>query len=197
MPPLTPARHKRSRPSPLASKRLVSGLYHACTMHVSRMYLAYTSQSPPKHMACTCLAPRMYLASGGLRPHSCFLLSTFCFISVVAFHPSSFASGSHWCRIGVALGSQWGAYRLAINTLWGGSDVALMSHWGGFSLALASSSFFILHSAFFGHWTGLITSGRADQFKETALHPGLPRRHLLRPARLHRPSWPGGPSQLL
>jgi hypothetical protein len=33
------------------------------------------------------------------------------------------------------------------------------------------SSFIILHSAFFDHWTGLITSGRADQFKETALLP--------------------------
>jgi hypothetical protein len=36
---------------------------------------------------------------------------------------------------------------------------------------LASSAFIILHSAFFGHWAGLIASGRADDFKETALLP--------------------------
>jgi hypothetical protein len=57
----------------------------------------------------------MYLASGGLGPRFCFLLSTFCFSSVMALgrfgpafilHPSSFTSGS-----------QWGAYQLAINRL--------------------------------------------------------------------------------
>jgi hypothetical protein len=36
---------------------------------------------------------------------------------------------------------------------------------------LASSAFIILHSAFFGHWAGLIASGRADDFKEAALLP--------------------------
>ena len=39
-------------------------------------------------------------------------------------------------------------------------------------MALAWLCFFCIHhSAFFDHWAGLITSGRADQFKETALLP--------------------------
>ena len=33
------------------------------------MYLAFTSQSPPKHMAFTWLIPPMYLASGGFDRH--------------------------------------------------------------------------------------------------------------------------------
>jgi hypothetical protein len=63
------------------------------------MYLACTSQPPPKHMACTSQVPRMYLALGDFAPPFCILHSAFCL------------------RLGVALGSHWGAYRLAINTL--------------------------------------------------------------------------------
>jgi hypothetical protein len=74
----------------------------------------------------------MYLASGGLRPHSCFLLSTFCFISVVALgrfgpafivHPSSFiirfrvALVSHWGRFGVAMGCLSLGYQHALGWL--------------------------------------------------------------------------------
>ena len=116
-------------------------------MHVPRMYLAFTSQSPPKHMACTWLSPRMNLACRQLgRPvtnQASHITPAFGRLAAFILHPSSFTSGwlwgilgvalgSHWGRIGVALGWLWGAYQLAINTLWGGFDVALKSHWGGF-----------------------------------------------------------------
>jgi hypothetical protein len=47
------------------------------------MYLAFTSQSPPKHKAFTWLAPPMYLASGGfdrhfIIHHSSFILRFVC-----------------------------------------------------------------------------------------------------------------------
>jgi hypothetical protein len=67
----------------------------ALISHVLPMYLACTSQSPPKHLARTTHVPRIYLALGGFPPP--FII-----------HPSSFI-----LHFGVALMSHWSGFGVA------------------------------------------------------------------------------------
>jgi hypothetical protein len=88
-----------------------------------------------------------------------FLLSAFCFGSVVALggfaplfrtpqsalrNPHSpqggfkVALGSHWGRIGVALGWLWWSLGVALGSQWGAYQLAINTLWGGFDVALMS-----------------------------------------------------------